>query len=427
VGIFRRGRWWYLRKRVPRAFEALDPRRPVVIALRTDSEAEARARAVEAERALWAYWRALEAGETGDAAQRYAAALELATRRGVAYRTAAELAAGPLDDLVARLLRLARSGEIADPAVATAELGLVEAPRLTLTQALDVFFTDAAADRAVGKSDNQRRKWEAPRRKAVANFVALRGDKALADITRDDALALRAWWRERAQAGDVRPETANKDFGHLADLFRTVNDLRRLGLDNPFTGLRLADPGNAQRPSFSVEWITAHLVAPEGLAGLNDEARDVLRIMVNTGAGLAEVVGARLEDLALDHATPHLVVTAHAGRQLKTGHRGRAIPLLGVSLEAARRRLAAGGFPRYGDSPDRLSAVVNKFLAENKLRPTPAHTAYSLRHSFQDRMIAAELPERLQAHLMGHKLARPRYGAGPTLEHLAGWLEKVAL
>ncbi len=95
--IFRRGRLWHLRKRVPRRFEAPDLRRPLVIALKTDSEIEARLRAVEVERELGAYWLAPEAGAQGDAAARFRASVERATRRGVAYRSAADLADGPLE------------------------------------------------------------------------------------------------------------------------------------------------------------------------------------------------------------------------------------------------------------------------------------------------------------------------------------------
>jgi len=426
MGVFRRGKWWHLRKRVPRRFEHLDARRPVVIALKTDSESEARARAVDAERALVAYWLALEAGQSGDAAAVYKAAVELARRRGVLYRTASELAAGPLDDLVARLLRLMRSGEIADAAIVSAELGGATVPSFTLSAAMAAFEVDAS-DRTAGKNENQRRKWAAPRRKAVANLIALVGDKPLDAITRDDALSLRTWWRERVARGEVRADSANKDFGHLSDVFGTLNELRRLGLDNPFKGLRLAEGGASQRPSFPTEWIRAHIVAPGALAGLNEEAADVLRLMVNTGAGLAEVCGARLSDLRVDDPVPAFVIEAHPGRALKTGHRGRVIHLLGVSLDAARRRAAAGGFPRYASAPDVLSATINKHLTENGLRPTPKHTAYSLRHAFQDRLIAAEVPERIQADLMGHKLARPRYGKGADLAQVRDWLAKIAL
>ncbi|MCX5495752.1 hypothetical protein OSH11_13645 [Kaistia dalseonensis] len=49
----------------------------------------------------------------------------------------------------------------------------------------------------------------------------------------------------------------------------------------------------------------------------------------------------------------------------------------------------------------------------------------SIRHSFQDRLTAADMPDRLQADLMGHKFNRPRYGEGPTLEHKLEWLKRV--
>jgi hypothetical protein len=43
-----------------------------------------------------------------------------------------------------------------------------------------------------------------------------------------------------------------------------------------------------------------------------------------------------------------------------------------------------------------LSALVNKFLGDNGLRPSKDHSVYSLRHSFKDRLVAAEgsRPER---------------------------------
>jgi hypothetical protein len=74
------------------------------------------------------------------------------------------------------------------------------------------------------------------------------------------------------------------------------------------------------------------------------------------------------------------------------------------------------GFPRYRDKSSNFSAVVNKYLMNNNLRPTKDHTVYSLRHSFKDRLIAAEAPDSLIESLMGYKTYRPKYGKGPSLE-----------
>lgn len=424
AGLVRRGRIWHFRKRVPARFAGVDPRPDVWVSLHTDSETEARARAAQVERELLAWWAARAAGiEAGEAA-RHAAAVKLAAARGLPWRTAEELAAGPLDELVARLERLAAGGGLWRAEDAAAELGLVAGPPLTLTAGLALYFEETG-DRLAGRSPNQRRKWRHPRERAVANAVKVLGDKRLDELTREDAVRVRAHWRERVEAGTALADTGNRDLMHLRDLWATVAALRGWKAENPFAGLRLRPGLEARRRSLTRAEASA-IAAPGALASLNAEAADAVLIMLNTGAGPAEVVGARVQDLAVDAAVPHLVVDHHEGRLLKTAHRGRRIPLLGASLEAARRRVAAGGFPRYADKPDGLSATVNKQLRALRLLPDGA-SIYSLRHAFQDRLIAAEVPERLQAELMGHKLARPRYGAGPTLEHLAEWLAKAAV
>lgn len=50
---------------------------------------------------------------------------------------------------------------------------------------------------------------------------------------------------------------------------------------------------------------------------------------------------------------------------------------------------------------------------------------YSLRHSFEDRMIAAGVDDRIRRDLFGHRLDRERYGKG-ALEHLQEIVQAVA-
>ncbi|GGB55718.1 hypothetical protein GCM10011503_00010 [Henriciella pelagia] len=56
----------------------------------------------------------------------------------------------------------------------------------------------------------------------------------------------------------------------------------------------------------------------------------------------------------------------------------------------------------------------------------PDHSFYSLRHSFEDRMIAAGVDDRIRRDLFGHRLDRERYGKGASLEHVAGLVESLA-
>jgi integrase len=93
----------------------------------------------------------------------------------------------------------------------------------------------------------------------------------------------------------------------------------------------------------------------------------------------------------------------------------------------AAMKLRPKGFPRYRDKSASLSATVNKFLRVNGLRPTKDHSLYSLRHSFKDRLVAAEAPDGLIDSLMGHKTYKPKYGRGPSLELKLKFLEAIAL
>lgn len=65
-----------------------------------------------------------------------------------------------------------------DQREADALLGLVPEPPLTVSKAHEEYWT-AAADRTRGKSADKIRRWENPRKKAVANFIKAVGDVAL--------------------------------------------------------------------------------------------------------------------------------------------------------------------------------------------------------------------------------------------------------
>jgi len=101
------------------------------------------------------------------------------------------------------------------------------------------------------------------------------------------------------------------------------------------------------------------------------------------------------------------------GRQLKSVHARRVIPLVGVSLAAFRE--CPDGFARYRTSSAGLSATVNKFMRGTGLMEPPQHSLYGLRHAFEDRMLAAGSGHRIRRDLFGHRLNRERYGKGASL------------
>lgn len=423
MAIKMRGKKLSLYKRVPKRYESIEPRKFIWLALHTDSPSEAERKAEPAWDQLIAGWEAKLAGDTSDAEQRFAAARELAAARGFRYLRADQVAQLPLKELAARMSKVAVVNDEPDMIEAAAVLGGAQEPAITVSAALDLYW-GLAADKTLGKSADQLRRWKNPRKKAIKNFVDVIGDKAISEITGDDMLDFRGWWLERLEIEELTPNSANKDLIHLGDVLKTVNRMKRLGLVLPLSDLSFKEGEAKQRPSFSEKWIKEKLLAPGALDGLNDEARAILLIMINTGARPSELASLTKDTIALSSNTPHIKIEP-GERQLKSKNARRVIPLVGVSLEAIRRH--PEGFPRYRGSSAGLSATVNKFLRANGLLETPEHSMYGLRHSFEDRQLAAGVDERVRRDLMGHSLNRERYGKGASLDHLQKILQTTCL
>ena len=419
-----RGRYYWV-KRVPRRFAGLvcgadgQPVTQVRQALHTDSLTEAKRKAAQVEAARLAEWEALAVGHSTDARAHYQAARRLAAERGYTYRPLAELAEGDLAELVARLLALGDGqGRIDSTAAAEALLGAVPAALPTLTEIAEDYAAATATGRAK-KSPYQARRWRQARDLAVRQFLeVIGGDRPADRITRADALRFREQLVARVAEGGFSAGAANKQLGHLNAMWTEWARRHGHDLPSPFAGLRLPGGGSGRRPPFSRAWVRDRLLAPGALDGLNEEARDVLLVMVNTGAAPG--------DWHLEHEMPHLDINGE-GRELKVGHRGRALPLLGVSLAAARRIAARGGVPRYTDRATHWSNATMKYLRGRDLLETPAHTTYSLRHYVEDALLEAGVDERVRADILGHKYGRPRYGVGGGLEARLKALLRIAL
>ena len=421
--LTKRGSTLYLRKRVPARFSAIEPREYVWISLFTDSEIVARAKAP----AVWAQmldaWEAKLDGARGEGEGRMKAARELAAKRGFRFMVASDVVNLPTLDLVERIEAVMTPQRVVDKIEAAALLGTAKPPSLTVSRALERFWEIGKA-KTLGKSEDQIRRWRNPRIKAVKNFVEAVGDIPVEDVTTRHLHDFKAWWVERIAEDGLTANSANKDLIHLTSMLREVATVEEIGIRFATDRLMLREAEAGTRPPFSVAWIKDRLLAPGALDGLNSEARGIVLGMINTGYRPSEGAMLTRDQIRLDANVPHISIEPVNGRQLKTAHSRRVIPLVGVSLEAFRAN--PDGFPRYADNPS-LSDTVNKYLRENKLLETPRHTLYSLRHAFEDRMLAAGIDERIRRDLFGHALKRERYGDGASLEHAQELLLAIAL
>jgi len=422
MNLRKRGKIYQLVRRVPRRYRSVEAREQVWISLHTDSESLAKLKAPAAWDQMLQAWEAKLHGDSSDAEARFDAARELAETRGFRYIPLARIEKLQIEELMQRVEAVSVSKGVPDGKEAAALLGAEDEPRVTVSRALSFYWALAKA-KSLGKSPAQIRKWENPIKQAIRDFIEVVGDKPMSEITRDDVRAFRDWWLERVETEDLHPSTANKNMDHFGKVLKLVNEEKRLGLSLPLGKLRLEEGEKNTRPPFSVAWIKGRLLAQGALDGLDPEARAIILVMINTGARPSEVAALRSSTIRIDVDVPHISIQPDS-RKLKTKHARRVIPLTGVSLDALKG--FEDGFPRYRSYPG-LSKVVGDYLTARALRETPAHSLYSLRHSFEDRMLKAGIDERIRRDLMGHRLGRERYGEGADLRDLHGLLQALAL
>lgn len=419
----RNNRYYFLR-RIPKALKEFDPRRFIKIALKTDCKKLAYKYALARNDEIEAYWDGLIKTSSLHTVERYKAAVNTAQFMGFTYFLARDLAQMPLSEIINRY----DSGANRPEAAKTVEAiyGGVEKPKILLSKFWSKFW-DYSKSKRLDKSEYQIRKWKNPRERALKNFIRCVGNKAGADLTREDMLKYQEWQISRLEDGKAVSNTVNKEIVFVKTIIETVSDNLKLKLDiqHLFRKLILTKDDAKRRLPFETDYINNILLNEQNLSGLNNEAKGALRAFADTGAGFSELTGLLPEDIVLDHEIPHIIITSRSKQSLKTKYRRRIIPLVGYALDAFKA--FPNGFTSYLGKPDNLSATINKYLRENNLLPSEKHTAYSLRHSFQDRLTCANVPERIQADLMGHKFGRPYYGDGGSLKQKQECMLQVCL
>lgn len=416
----RKGNFYYNR-RVPELYCDLDNRVMVRVALGTKCPRTAWRKAVLLNDHVEAYWQELASSQQPHDNRAFRKTVRIARLIGFTYQPMAAVVRMPVADIADRVMAL----KGASPRQIEAVLGIRDEPELPLKSVLDRFW-ELSKDKTLNKTPDQVRKWRNPRIRVMKAFIRLVGNKELAAVCRDDILAYRDWWLGRIEQESKTPDSANKEIVILKGVLELVSDHYKAGLDisHLFKKIKLKTRFKQKRLPFTSQQIRSMLESPK-LGQLNEQAKWFLFAAAGTGARPSEIVGLQPEDIRAYDPVPHISITDRKERTLKNVHSQRVLPLTGYALEAFRA--CPNGFPRYRDKPDNLSNTINKFLRENKLLPSAQHSVYSLRHSFQDRILSVAAPDRIQAELMGHRFQRPKYGDGGTLELKMEWMEKVCL
>jgi integrase len=189
----------------------------------------------------------------------------------------------------------------------------------------------------------------------------------------------------------------------------------------------------ARKPEFSPNWIAENILKPGSLPGLNSEARDIVIICAETGCRESEVFDLPAASIVIDAPIPHIRIRVEDGpvgqrRDVKTAASIRDVPLVGAALEAMKRNPT--GFPRYRGNANYYN-TTRKYLLDNGLFPSDAHSLGGLRHSYESRMRRAGVDNEERGFMMGHSLKKIRgrevYGDETSLKLRALFAEMVSL
>jgi len=345
----------------------------------------------------------------------------------------------PLDELLIteptrgllQRLHVIDGEEDAQKAVAVSALfGLLVQQHHTVREAFKLYCDVIAVKRLVGKSESQKENWLYRRNRGVEQFVDVFGDLQMADISSYHGQAFFDWWKERVSPGSreksYHPITANHAISDMSILYRAYWRYQgRSDIADPFKGFQFRNLTYKAIPAFSKTHLLERLLVPGSFGKLNFEARSIFYAMVETGCRASELCNLQADNIQLIHDIPHIRLRPRQDRALKTLSSERDIPLVGLALDVFRE--FPKGFPRYSERESSWNALMRQTLHYHDLMPTPHHRTYSLRHSFEARMIDAGIDYDIRCRLMGHKIDRYRYGWGAMLEASKKALARIVL
>ena len=265
--------------------------------------------------------------------------------------------------------------------------------RPTLSDAFDIYMSE--------NTSAHRRKFKLNANQYFNRFTAIFGDLYLDE--------LKHWhitqYRDKLLAQGLHPNSIRKHNNILNAMINMA--FKHLDIDrlSPFRGLKIRGEGENTRPippitPEKLEQVKARLIR------LNTPASLVGLIQLNTGLRISEPTLARLEDLVLDHEIPHLWIRKNSLTDRKTKASIRAVPLVGISLDAAKelhvraKRLGSPWLlPQYAKEFGgcACSAILNKNLRPFEFR------SHMFRHAFIDRLKARnDIPLPLAESITGH-------------------------
>jgi integrase len=290
----------------------------------------------------------------------------------------------------------------------------------TIEESLEVYF----AVKGVGRP----KLFFTTAQRYIGYLIECLGNRSIDQYTSKDATVLREWLINKGLSNS----SLQRVFSGIKAVINFVILEQGLECQNAFGKVYLPSNTDAKK-RYAVTPTNMAKINKECIA-LDDDIRWLVAIIFDTGMRLSEAAGLMLSDLHLDKEIPYIHLIPHSHRRLKTASSERKIPLIGLSLWAAKRlKQHSTGlycFPRYTNAErcnsNSASAAINKWI---KTVAGPNDVVHGLRHSFRDRLRAVEAPTDMIDQLGGWALKSvgQGYGDGYNLELLVKYLANITI
>ena len=288
----------------------------------------------------------------------------------------------------------------------------------TIKEALELYF----AVKGVGRQ----KLFFTTAQRYTGYLIECLGNRSIDQYTSKDATILREWLIKKGLSNS----SLQRVFSGIKAVINFVTLEHGLECQNAFAKVYLPSNTDAKK-RHAVTQSNMAKIEKECLA-IDDDIRWLVAIIFDTGMRLSEAAGLMIEDLSLETPLPYIDLKPHPHRRLKTTSSERKIPLVGLSLWAAKRlKKHSTGlycFPRYTNgercNSNSASAAINKWI---KTVGGSNDVVHGLRHSFRDRLRAVEAPTDMIDQLGGWALKSvgQGYGDGYDLELLVKYLNLI--
>ena len=261
---------------------------------------------------------------------------------------------------------------------------------------------------------------------AIRALLTVAGDREVESYKRDDARAFLA----HLQSVGNKTATIRRRFNTISAILNFAYQELEIDRRNPFAKMTIVGEGldAAKRGTFTDQELRdGYQQSMNSLTGIPL----LFPILGETGCRLAEIVGLRVGDVDLDDRV--LRIRPNNKRRLKTAGSERSLPLTHTACLALSMALEYSDdewmFPRYIKEDGCYATHASNALAKWTKRRWGL-TAHSLRHTFRDRLRAAEVPLEAIDQIGGWSSVSSigsSYGKGYTVDHLRRYMDQVAI